>query len=782
METLDNQEEQTIEMWLERLAGVPTVLEIPSDNPHPRHDTRSSRLPIEISAETTTLLRRRSQTSSVPPLSILLAAFGLTLSRLTGASTLLVGVGSVSKPVPVRLDVNDDFGPEEFIHAVHESLTWSLDRGNVPSGTVAARLGMEQHGRRHPLIQTFFAVHGRESPEEINAEPATTRAGEVVAVRSEFDIAIEMNDSVQSFSGYAIFATGLWDGGEAERFVTDYLAAVDQLLDSMTADPSDITLADVRCISAEARKILQTINQTSRVFPSSSVDELFRRAAQRWPAAPAVRDAESVLTYSELAVAATEQAHLLRAAGVREGDTVLIGVPRSVAETVAVLGTLWTGSIYIGIDLSQPDSHTAKIIAKASPAAAIVADDGTSRIASHDVRLVSSWHRGWVAQGKSVSPVRPDPNRLAYIAFTSGSTGEPKGVAIPHRGIIRLVHGGKYLTLGPGERFLRMSPLAFDASTLEIWGSLLTGSVLEVCPPDHLSPMEIGDFLAERQITVAWLTAGLFRLVQEFATKPFGSLRHLLTGGDIVPHEQIKQALTENPGLVVTNGYGPTENTTFTTVHSVRDSTEIDGPIPIGIPVPGTRVYVLDKRARLLMPGAVGELYCAGEGLAAGYFEDEEGTGEAFGSFSPDVPERLYRTGDMVRIDAAGRLRFLGREDDQVKIRGFRIELPAISESLNAQEEVRNSVVTVTDGDSVDKKLIAAVELRPGKAITPAELSERLRDHLPSYMVPPLWAVVDQMPVTANGKIDRRRLSAIARPVSWFASSARIHQSEPSAK
>lgn len=769
METLDTQVEHTVELWSERLAGVPTVLEILSDNPRPRHhDPRSSRLTIELSTETATLLRRRSRTLNAPSLSILLAAFGLTLSRLTGATTLLVGVASVGNPVPVRVDINDDLAPQEFVRNVHESLTWSLDRMDVPFDTVAARLGVEQSGRCR-LVQTFFDVRDQTNPGETDTEPGVIHTEEVATRRPEFDIAIQLDSSGQSFAGYVDYATDLWNGGEAEKFITDYSAAVEQLVEAMAADHAGRTLADIRCLSASARKTLEAINDTTCAFPDSSVDELFRVAAERWPAAQAVRDAESVLTYSELAVAAAEQAHLLRAAGVREGDTVLIGVPRSVSEAVAVLGTLWAGAIYIGVDLAQPESHTAKIIAKASPAAAIVVGDGAGRIASHSVPVVSSWHRGWEADGESVPPVRPDPNRLAYIAFTSGSTGDPKGVAIPHRGVIRLVHDGKYLTLGPGERFLRMSPLAFDASTLELWGSLLTGATLEVCPPEYLSPKEIGAFLAERQITVAWLTAGLFRLVQEFAAESFGGLRHLLTGGDVVPYEQIKQALADNPGLVVTNGYGPTENTTFTTVHSVRDPADIDGPIPIGLPVPGTRVYVLDKRARLLIPGAVGELYCAGEGLAVGYFNEKRETDLAFGFFSPDVPERLYRTGDLVRIDGAGKLHFLGREDDQVKIRGFRIEMHAISESLNAQEGVEDSVVTVTDGDSVDKKLIAAVRLTPGTAITPADLSNRIRDHLPSYMVPPLWAVMDQLPVTANGKIDRRRLAAVARPASSFA-------------
>ncbi|HEX5404606.1 MAG TPA: amino acid adenylation domain-containing protein [Pseudonocardiaceae bacterium] len=643
------------------------------------------------------------------PPAVLLAAFGLTLARLTGVSTLLVGVGDPDNPVPIRIEIDDDLAPEAFVRAVADSLARS--------------------------VGTIDAEH-------------------------RFNIAVRLDGTGQSFSGYVDCADDL----PADRFVLDYAAAVAQLAEAA----SGVTLADVRCISATSRQVLDDINDTSRVFPESSVDCLFRDMVARWPAAVAVRDAQSALTYAELAVAVAEQAGLLRAAGVGEGDTVLIGVPRSVAEVVAVLGTLWVGAAYFGVDLTQPAAHTARILAKACPAAAIVADDAAGQLAPFGVLLVNAWQRGWQA-GEVAPPVAPDPDRLAYIAFTSGSTGHPKGVAIPHRGVIRLVHNSEYLALGPGERSLRLASLAFDASTLELWGTLLTGATLEICPPEALFPNEIGALLVGRQVTVAFLTAGLFGLVQEFAGESLAGLRHLMTGGDVVPDEHVRKALVRNPGLVITNCYGPTENTVVTTSYSVGDPASVNGPVPIGSPVPGTRIYVLDKRGRLLTPGAVGELYAAGDGLASGYVNDKAETDRAFGFFSPDVPERLYRTGDLVRIDGSGRLRFLGRADDQVKIRGFRIELHAISKALRAQDGVEESFVTVTDGDSVDKRLVAAVRLTPGTAITPVDLRDRLRDELPSYMVPALWAVVDQLPITTTGKIDRRRIAAIARPAGAFA-------------
>lgn len=770
METTELHQEQIVSEWVQRLKEVPNTQHFQSDSLHlSQSHEQSGQISSEYSAETAAQLQSQQDVLGSPPYALLFGAFGLMLGRRTGERTLLLGFGSDDDAVPVRLDIDEDATVSEFLEGVDASIKWSQSKDGIPFGKIAERLGKKSAGREHPLIQLHFGTFEPESPEKTNATPSSLKDENVANGRPKFDLSIYHDSSRSPSSCSVVYATDVLGPDEAARLAADYCKAVQELLIAVQPEEPDMTVADIRCMSTTSRDFLDRINQTDENFPDISVDALFRIAAERWPTSQAVCASDGALTYAELAAAAAEQAYLLRAAGVQEGDTVLVGVPRSVAELVAILGTLWAGATYIGVDLAQPEAHTGKIIARASPAAAIIPDGKKNLVSLCEIPSVPSWQQGWEAAGKTCPPAQPDANRLAYITFTSGSTGEPKGVAIPHRGIIRLVHDGKYLGLGHGERLLRMSPLAFDASTFEIWGGLLSGATLEVCPSEYLAPVEITDFLVERQVTVAWLTAGLFRLVQEFAANPFNSsLRRLLTGGDVVPYEQIKQALTDNPNLIVTNAYGPTENTTFTTTYSVNDPMEVNGPLPIGVPVPGTRVYVLDERARLLAPGAVGELFCSGDGLAVGYLDNTKETDRAFGFFSTDVPERLYRTGDIVRIDRTGKLQFLGRKDDQVKIRGFRIELHAISEVLNAQDGVQDSIVTVTDGDSASKKLLAAIRMKPGATTTPVELNAQLRNHLPSYMIPHLWATIDQLPITKNGKIDRRKLAAIARPVSAF--------------
>ncbi|MCE6999214.1 amino acid adenylation domain-containing protein [Saccharothrix sp. S26] len=785
------------EFWIKHLDGVPTVLELPADCQRPAlQDAAGDRTTVDFGLDTSAAVLRRARELGITPFAFLLGAYGLTLSRWTGTRRLLVGVPLTGRGsseleeliavagnlVPVRIDVDDDAPVADYLRAVHHSLAQSIDAGSLPFEELVSRLGVERSLGCHPLVQATFGMHDQLVPQRLEAAGLEIRVEEGHGGGSQFDLSLLIRQSEPTLAGHLEYATAVWGVAEVEGFVADFQAAAAELAAAGGA------LEEVRCVAPERRASLDRINETRRDFPVASLDELFRDIARSTPDAVAVREGDVELTYRQLADAAAHQAGLLREAGVRPGDRVLVGVERSVAEVVAVLGVVWAGAAYVGVDLGLPAAHTAKIVAKAAPTAALIAQGAADRVPG--VPVVSTWDATWTADGTqapdgpdvvpggngtraaggstAVSDPAPtgvlsvDPDRLAYVAFTSGSTGQPKGVAIPHRAVVRLVHEADFVRLGAGERVLRLSPLAFDASTLELWGALLTGAALEVHPAGLPTPSELGDFLLEREVTVAWLTAGLFRLVEEFAPDSFAGLRQLLSGGDVVPHDHVARVLRRHPGLVVTNGYGPTENTTFTTTYSVSDPEEVDGPLPIGTPLPGTRVYVLDERGRRVPPGAVGELYAAGEGLAVGYLDDEAETARAFGHFSPEIGERLYRTGDVVRLDTRGRLRFLGRRDDQVKLRGYRVELSAISDALVTHPDVHDAVVTVTGDNSADKRLVAAVVLKEETGT--AELRDFLSERLPAYMVPVLWAVVDRIPLTGNGKVDRRALVAQAAP------------------
>lgn len=758
--------DEQADFWSRHLAGVPTVLEVSSDRQRPVvQEAEGDRADVDLGDVVSAAANDRARALGITPFSLLLGAFALVLSRRTGVRTLLVGVPLAGRGtaelaeliavtgnlVPVRVDVDDDATADDYLRSVHRSLGLSIDAGDLPFEDLVTRLGLERDRGRHPLVQVSFGMHDQLVPTSLRTSTVDIRVEEGHGGGAQFDLSLLIGRAEPSLAGHLEYATGVYGEAEADALVADFRAAVEQV-----AAAGSGKLEEVRCLSAEALARLDGLNRTRTDFPDATLDELFRRVARRSPDAVAVCEDDTELTYAELESAAAYQAVLLRGAGVRPGDRVLVGVPRSVAEIVAVLGVVWVGAGYVGVDLGAPKEHTDKILAKAAPTAALVAPEHVERVADSGVAVVPTWDRSWPAE--TGVPGSEATDGVAYVAFTSGSTGQPKGVRVPHPAVVRLVHEADYVRLGAGERVLRLSPLAFDASTLEIWGALLTGATLEVHPAGLPTPSELGEFLLDRGVTVAWLTAGLFRLVEEFAADTLGGLRQLLSGGDVVPHEHVARVLRRHPGLVVTNGYGPTENTTFTTTHSVRHPDEVDGPLPIGRPLPGTRVYVLDERARLVPPGGVGELFTGGAGLADGYLDDEAETARSFGHFSPDVPERLYRTGDVVRLDTAGALRFLGRRDDQVKLRGYRVELSAISDALVTHPAVRDAVVVATDGDSAEKRLIAAVVGDVGTA----DLRDWLAKRLPSYMVPTLWAVVERVPLTGNGKVDRAALASVA--------------------
>jgi acyl-coenzyme A synthetase/AMP-(fatty) acid ligase/aryl carrier-like protein len=307
-----------------------------------------------------------------------------------------------------------------------------------------------------------------------------------------------------------------------------------------------------------------------------------------------------------------------------------------------------------------------------------------------------------------------------------------------------------------------MAPLGFDASTLEIFAPLMAGGCVEIYPDPHVVPSAFAEFLESRCITGLWLSAGLFRLVADYRPDAFVNLRQVLTGGDVVPPEQVRRVLRACPGLRVTNGYGPTECTTFTTAHHVEDPVQVDDPLPIGRPIQGTGVVVLDETCRMVPPGAIGELYIYGDGLALDYAGLSEETAAAFGRFSPELDERLYRTGDLVRWDTQGHLRFLGRRDRQVKIRGFRIELDGVARTLREYPGIHDAVVVPTVSEAGDRRLIAGV-VAPDVPGLRGALREFAAQRLPDFAIPSLWAIVDELPITANGKLDVARLERLAQ-------------------
>jgi len=485
----------------------------------------------------------------------------------------------------------------------------------------------------------------------------------------------------------------------------------------------------------EKHKLLVEWNDTARDYPQDKcIHELFEAIVERTPEAVAVVFEGEQLTYRELNTRANQLAHYLQILGV--GPEVLVGicVARSFEMIVGILGILKAGGVYVPIDPTYPSERIAFMLEDSSVPVLLTQLKLVEKLPQHSARVVClDFDQVEIFQQskqKALSEVTPD--NLAYVIYTSGSTGKPKGVSIIHRGVVRLVKETNYANLSAEEVFLQLAPISFDASTFEIWGSLLNGARLVIMPPHSPSFQELGQALRQYQVTTLWLTAGLLHLMVDERLEDLKNLRQLLAGGDVLSVPHVKKLLEQLKGCILINGYGPTENTTFTCCYVITDPSQIGNSVPIGRPIANTQVYLLDTQMQLVPIGVRGEIYVGGDGLARGYFNRPDLTDEKFipNPFSNQPSDRLYKTGDLARYLPDGNIEFLGRIDHQVKIRGFRIELGEIEAALLQHPDVQEAVVIVREDIPGDKRLVAYFVEKPQTSSTPAPSGDWHTEHI----------------------------------------------------
>ncbi|WP_109002372.1 non-ribosomal peptide synthetase [Streptomyces rishiriensis] len=754
---------------LDQLADAPKVLELPTDLVRPASfDFVGKRLyfglgdPARQACEELCARTRLSRTV------VLLAAWALALGRRAGTRDLLVGISSAERAdaeimrtlgpcsalLPVRCRLADDAPVTDYLRSTSRAVTEALAAAEVPFEDLVAGLGGMPDDRRIPLVQAVFSAHDDLVPLRLRAAELDVEIHEGHCSGTAADVSLYVQRWGERPRVSLEYATSVLTLAEATELADSFQSALVEL-----AARAELPLAGVRALSDRQLARLAELGAGASAPSREGVWATFERAAAAHAELIAVDDpaAGLALTYQQLYDAAVAQSGRLADAGVTAGDHVVIALPRSAAEAVAVLAVLRLGAAYTALNTAYPHATLRDMLATCAPRA--VLGDG-----EHADVLMELAPAG-CARVRPVDPAGPhprgaappaapaDPERVAYLTFTSGSTGRPKAVRVPQRGITRLTGDREALRTGPGERFLRLAPLSFDVSTVELFVPLATGSTVAMYPERPVSAGELADFLTERRVTVALLTAGLFRLVVEHRPDAFGTARQIMAGGDVVPPEPVRTLLRRYPGLRVSNGYGPTENTTLTTVHHIDDVCDATAPVPIGRPVAGTGVLVLDDRGGLVPPGTAGELCVSGDGLALDYLGDEERTRAAFGPVPAEDGRRVYRTGDMVRWDGAGRLRFLGRRDHQVKIRGYRIELDEVRARLAAHPAVRDSLVVTVGAGAETRRMLAAVVAGPDPELLDG-IRRFMAEALPTYALPALWAVVDTLPVTPNGKVD----------------------------
>jgi amino acid adenylation domain-containing protein len=492
----------------------------------------------------------------------------------------------------------------------------------------------------------------------------------------------------------------------------------------------------------------------------SSVTDLFRRRVVQTPDAPAVEAGSDRLTYAELDAWSDELARLLvDRHEVARGDRVAVCLDRSPRLIAALLGVLKAGAAYLPIDVSEPERRLSDMVADAEPMLAVCEPSGAERFAAHGLDTVCVPPRP--ASGTSVERVLPSAGAddIAYLMYTSGSTGRPKAVVVEHRNITNLVTEPNYVELSPQDRILQLAPVAFDAATFEIWGALLNGARLVLAPPGQVQTDELGELLRDKGITVLWLTAALFHRQIDADAQALAGLRTVLAGGDVLSVPHVRRLRAATPGLRIVNGYGPTEATTFACCHHIAADEELSGTVPIGRPLQNVVVQIVDADGKPVPDGTAGELWIGGAGVSRGYWRRPDLTAEKFVTDAGGTlgGGRYYRSGDQARRRPDGVVEFLGRLDDQLKLRGFRIEPGEIENALAEHPQVRTAAVGIRESHLGDRRLEAWV-VPSGETLDKRALREHLRERVPEHMIPAGFVSLLELPITANGKTDRKAL------------------------
>ena len=441
-------------------------------------------------------------------------------------------------------------------------------------------------------------------------------------------------------------------------------------------------------------------------------------------------------------------------------------IERSVELIIAFLAVLKAGGAYVPLDPSYPKQRLDYMLAET--ATPVMLSQRSLRTMAGGQNIPVIWVDELTVSGSAADATQLKgigaATDLAYVMYTSGSTGQPKGVMVENRSVVRLVRNTNFCKFGPEEVFLQFAPVSFDASTLEIWGPLLNGGTLVLMPAEAASLEDIGRAIREHGVTAMWLTSGLFNLMVEQRLEDLRPIRQLLAGGDVLSSRHVRKVLENLPDCTVINGYGPTENTTFTCCHAMRKGDAVPESVPIGKPVSNTRVYILDENLRPVPPRTPGELYAGGDGVARGYLKDDAQTAEKFlpDPFSPEPGARMYKTGDLARWREDGVVEFLGRIDNQVKIHGYRIEPGEIEIALRTHKIIHQACVVPHTDETGAKRLVAYFTTAGNSELSGKDVKQFLSGKIPAHMVPALFVQMEALPLSPNGKVDRAALPAPA--------------------
>jgi len=761
-------QEERLNYWRQQMAGVPAILELPTDRPRPPTqsfcgETQSFTLPAAVADG----LRALSQQDGATLFMTLLAAFQTLLCRYTGQEDLVVGspiatrsqpelagtIGFFANMLALRTDLSGNPSFREIVRRVRAVALGAYTHQDLPFERLIEELQSIRDPSRNPLVQVVFVLQNASSaPLELSG--LTVRPIAIETRTAKFDLTLSMGETDQGLSGAMEYNTDLFDAAMIRRLVGHFQV----LLKGIVADPTR-RLAELPLLTeAERHQLLVTWNATAADYPHNAcIHTLFEAQVKRTPDAVAVVYEGEQWTYDALNTRANQLAWSLQKLGVGPEVRVGLFVERSLEMVVGLLGILKAGGAYVPLDPAYPRERLAFMLADARVPVLLTQRRLVDRLPAHQADVVCL-DVGWDAtatadNGNLDSGVRP--GNLAYVIYTSGSTGQPKGTLLEHRGLCNLAQAHiKAFDVRPDSRVLQFSSFSFDASVSEVAMALLAGATLCLGTQDSLLPgPNLIQSLRDRAITTVTLPPAVLAVLPD---EDLPALRTIVSAGEVCTADIVARWA---PGRRFFNAYGPTETTVCATIADDIDADGNQKPT-IGRPIANVRVYLLDVHLQPVPVGVPGEIYIGGAGLARGYLNRPELTAERFvpDPFGPEPGARLYKTGDLARYWPDGTIEFLGRLDHQVKIHGFRIELGEIEAVLSQHPGVREAVVLAREDEPDAKRLVAYVCPAHESAPMIPMLRSYLQEKLPAYMMPSAIVVLEAVPLTSNGKMDRSAL------------------------
>jgi len=767
--------QQQLRFWKEQLQGKPPLTEILTDKPRGAAPTFHGRtLSRRMNADLGPRLKQLAAAKEATLFMVLVSAFKVLVHRYTALEDIIIGtpvagrtrveteglLGFFVNTLLLRSNLAGDPTFGELLNHVRGVALGAFANQDLPFEKVVEALRPERSSSHLAFTNIMFALQGR-TVESASLPGLKVEWLDVDTETAKFDITFVVQDFDRGLTARVEYNSDLFSADTMERLLGQF----ENLLNGIAAHPAQHISELPLLGEVEHQQLLVEWNDNASDYPSHlCIHELFEARVQKSPAAVAVVFGEESFTYDQLNARANQLAHCLRKHQIEPGAPVAICMERSAQIIVGLLAILKAGGAYVPLDPRYPKERLSFMLDDSRTSVLLTQQNLLPHLSHRGVKTIClDSDSGLIASESPENlPNTATPEDVAYIIYTSGSTGQPKGVAVPHRGVNRLVLNTNYIHLDETDRIAQVSNMSFDAATFEIWGALLNGGQLRGIAADvALSPVDFARELGEQGITAMFLTSALFSQLASEVPGAFATLRTVIAGGEALDPKWVRAVLKDRPPLRLVNGYGPTENTTFTCCALLSDVPESMASVPIGRPISNTQVYILDAHRQPVPIGVPGELYAGGDGLARGYWNRPELTGEKFilHQFCKDAPcQSLYRTGDLARYLPDGNIEFLGRIDGQVKIRGFRVELGEIEAILGRHSGVRECVVKVC-GTGAGQTRLVAYFVAAGKRVPKSDqLRSFLGNQLPDYMVPSAFVQMDALPLTPNGKVDKRAL------------------------